>query len=60
MKAHALVHVVATGMKGQLPGITALGGHDIHVVVAVVLAGKSDPLAVGREFREIIPGRDGW
>ena len=37
---------------GQLPGLAAIGGHHVNLLVAIVLAGEGDPLAVGRELRE--------
>src|ERR1022692_3847546 len=39
-------------IEGQLLRLAAIRGHDIDLLIAVVLAGKRDPLAIGRELRE--------
>ena len=39
-------------VKGQLARLAALGGHDVNIEIAVVLAGEGEPLAVGRELGE--------
>jgi hypothetical protein len=39
-------------IEGQLLGLAAIRGHDVDLLIAVVLAGEGDPLAVGRELRE--------
>ena len=38
-------------MKGQLLCRAAAGGNDKDIEVAVAVAGKSDPLSIGREAR---------
>ena len=50
-------HDVARRMKRQAARLAAVGGDDVHVGVAVVLAGKGDPFAVGREFRKQLVAR---
>jgi len=42
----------AGGIEGQLTGLAAGGGHDVDLLIAVVLAGEGDPFAVGRELGE--------
>src|ERR1039458_4199028 len=39
-------------IEGQLLGLAAIRGHDVDLLIAVVLAGERDPLAIGRELRE--------
>src|SRR5208337_4362677 len=42
----------AGGIKSKLLGNADGDGDDVDLLIAVVLAGEGDPLAVGREFRE--------
>ena len=44
-------------VKRQLPGLTALGGHHVHIEIAVILSGEGNPFAVGREFRKQVRAR---
>src|SRR3974390_891377 len=47
-------------MERQLLRLSSLGRHDVDVVVAVILGGKSDPFPVGRELaEELLPGMTG-
>jgi hypothetical protein len=39
-------------MPGQAPRLATLGGHDVHVDVAIVLPAKRDPISIGRKNRE--------
>ena len=42
---------VVSGVKREALGFAAFGGDDVDVWIAVIFAGESDPLTVGREFR---------
>ncbi len=44
--------LIEAGVKCHSRDISSVGAHHIDIGVPVVLAGKSDPLAVGGEFRE--------
>jgi hypothetical protein len=44
-------HRIVRRMRRQLPGRAAGGRDDVNVQVAVAIAGKRDPLPVGREAR---------
>ena len=54
VRTHAVAHVVArVGRRvGQSPGFATLGGDDVDFAVAIVFAGESNGLAVGRETRK--------
>ena len=54
VRPHAVGDVVAAERRGvgQPLGLAALGGHDVDLGVAVVLAGEGELLAVGREAGE--------
>ena len=39
-------------IESQLFGLAAIRGHDVDLLIAVVLAGEGDPLAIRRELRE--------
>src|SRR5579859_272757 len=47
----------ARGVKGQLPGNAAGHGDHVDLLVAVVLPGEGDPLAIGRELGEDFDAR---
>ena len=44
-------------IKGELLGNAAGDGNDVNLFVAIVLAGESDPLSVGRELGEKFEAR---
>ena len=62
VRSHAVGDVVAAerGGVGEAARHAALGGHDVDLGVAVVLAGEGDPLAVRREAGETSRSRRGW
>src|SRR5260370_28666296 len=45
------------GVKRELFRHATRGRHDVNLLVAVVLPGERNPLAVGREFREYLDAR---
>jgi hypothetical protein len=49
-------HRVARAVEGELPGLAARRRNHPDVVVPQAIAGERDPLAVGRETRERVPG----
>ena len=54
VRPHAVAHIVArigSGV-GQTPGFASVGGNNINLAVAVILAGESNGFAVGRETRK--------
>jgi hypothetical protein len=47
-------------MIGEALGLAAFGGNDIHIGIAVVGSGESDPFAVWRKFGvELVAGAGG-
>ena len=64
--AHHLVVVAAPGrhgarggIEGELAGDAAVAGHDVDLLIAIVLAREGDPLAIGAELREQLQARMG-
>ncbi len=52
-------NVFLGGMIGEATRHSASGGNDVDIAIAVVLAGKSDHRAIGREIRESLDANAG-